>query len=89
MEEVKSDGKETENTYMHIDSINDPHRTSDEPHPNPSRQNLRKTVEPDDVTECTAGRGFEGEVGGEGGAGGFAVVEEVVGVVCGCGRGVG
>lgn len=84
--EVKSDGEEgRRNTYMHIDSINNPYRTSDEPHPNPSRQNLRKTIEPDDVTECAAGRGFEGEVGGEGGARGFAVVEEVVGVVYGRG----
>lgn len=83
--EANGDGEETGDTYVHIDGIDDPHGTCDEPYPDPSRQNLRETVEPDDVTECTAGRCFEGEVGGEGRAGEFAVVEVVVGVVCGSG----
>lgn len=81
MVEVGCGGQEDGDTYVHVDGIDDPHRTCDEPYPDPSGQNLRETVEPDDVAECTAGRCFEGEVRGEGGARGFAVVEVVVGVV--------
>lgn len=79
--EVGCGGQEDGDTYVHVDGIDDPHGTCDEPYPDPGRQNLRETVEPDDVTKCAAGRCFEGEVGGERGARGCTVVEVVVGVV--------